>query len=81
MGNSESRISAFKVRRCVNSIEDELLSGGCEPGVTPEIVVMTMRTMPLAVESYGGHVVVSKATGTVFDGDVVVSFFPRSKSW
>lgn len=41
---------------------------------------MTMRTMLLAVENYGGHVVVPKATGTVFDGDVVATCFSRSKS-
>lgn len=80
MGNSESRISASEVRKCIDSIEDELLSGGYESGVTPESVIMTMRTMLLAVENDGGNVVVPKATGIAYDRDVVVSCFPKSKS-
>lgn len=80
MGNNESRLSAPEIRKCVDSIEDELLTGGYEAGVTPESAVMTLRTLCMAVEKGGGNVVVPKAMGVRYDRDVVVSCFPKAKS-
>ncbi|KAF7585532.1 hypothetical protein BBP40_010728 [Aspergillus hancockii] len=61
MGNSESRIGAPEIRKCITSIEDELLVGEYDCGVTPESVIMCLRTMLMAVEHEGGNVVVPKA--------------------
>ncbi|KAF5863562.1 hypothetical protein ETB97_009806 [Aspergillus alliaceus] len=80
MGNTESRVGAPEIRRCITSIEEELLVGEYDSGVTPESVVMCLRAMLMAVEKEGGNVVVPKAVGVHYERDVVVSCFPRTRS-
>lgn len=80
MGNAGSRFTDTEISKCVDSIEEELLTGGYEDGVTPESVVMCLRTMLMAARKNGGNVVVPKAVGVTYERDVVISCFPRPKS-
>lgn len=80
MGNTESRFGDNEVNKCIESIEDELLTGGYDDGVTPESVVMCLRTMLMAARNGGGNIVVPKAMGVAYERDVVVSCTPAPKS-
>ncbi|EED11870.1 hypothetical protein TSTA_110500 [Talaromyces stipitatus ATCC 10500] len=59
MGASESRISNSDVRKCIDAIEDELLSGDYSDGVTPDSAIMCLRTIYSAAEKGGGSVITS----------------------
>lgn len=80
MGNTESRISPSEIRKCIDAIEDELLTGEYDNGVTPESVVLCLRTLYMAVEKDGGNIVVPKAVGVAYERDVVITCFPRTRS-
>lgn len=80
MGNSESRITDDEIHKCIDSIEDELLTGGYEEGVTPESVVVCLRTMFMVAKNDGGNVVVPKAMNVRYERDVVVSCVPQARS-